>query len=133
MCSSYCGCFCTYPHRCRPSSLCHSIQPYVKSYLRRLRELDTATAEPLSPRPKSARGLTNGAAKGQDTTSEDSELFDTSQVEDIQEGMDSKTPMTKRENWVKGKKQARGGSVEANGTNGTGSQDKDGKNNANSS
>ena len=106
-----------------------------------MRELDTSIAEPLSPRLKPAKPAANSSAKGQDTTSEDSELFDSSQVENIQEGMDNKTRMIKRENWLKGKKQIKGGSKEANGGRvnniirgpGSGSQDKDEKKNVNSS
>lgn len=138
LCSSSCDCLCTHPLRYRSSYLHHSIRPYVKSYLRQLRELDASAADPLSPRPKSAKPTGGSPIKDQDTTSEDSDLFDSSQVDDIQAGMDNRARMAKRENWLKGKKQSKSGSVEASegqtrgahlGSGSGGSQDKDEKNN----
>lgn len=100
--------------------------------------MDASAADPLSPRPKSAKPTGGGTTKDQETTSEDSDLFDSSQVDDIQAGVEDKARMAKRENWVSGKKQSKSGSVEASdgqtgaaqlGSGSGGSQDKDEKNN----
>lgn len=141
LCSDSCDCLCTHPLKYRPPPLHHSIRPYVKSYLRRLRELNASAADPLSPRPKSARPMRGSPAKDQDTTSEDSDLFDSSQVDDIQAGMDNRARAAQRDTWMKGKRPARSGSGEGSegpasaahlgsgGGDGGGDQDKDEKNN----
>lgn len=54
-----------------------------------------------APLPKKASK--NDSVKPQDTTSEDSELFDSSQVEEIKEGMNKKSHSDKRENWLEKK------------------------------
>lgn len=56
--------------------------------------------------------------KPQDTTSEDSELFDSSQVEEIKEGMNKKSHSDKRENWLKEKKQGKSTSSTVNDAQG---------------
>ncbi|XP_042238559.1 uncharacterized protein LOC121877022 isoform X2 [Homarus americanus] len=91
-------------YRYRPSCLPYypyrsSYKPYSKSYLRHLEMLDSDDLNPSPPLklPKA----TKKAGEIKDATSEDSDLFDSSQVEEIEEGMSKKSRLTKRENWLK--------------------------------
>lgn len=56
--------------------------------------------------PKSTKA-TRRTRKTQDATSEDSDLFDSSQIEEIEEGMSKKDQLNKREHWLKTKTQTK--------------------------
>lgn len=119
-----CTCWCSYcsrywyPYRYR--SLLSSRYPYLSpsllpcrysfrtpytssSYRQGLKLLESGDLD--APLPKKASK--NDSVKPQDTTSEDSELFDSSQVEEIKEDMNKKSHSDKRENWIKEKKQGK--------------------------
>ncbi|XP_071525062.1 uncharacterized protein [Panulirus ornatus] len=118
LCSSYSHCWtCRYPsrplyshHRYRPSYIPynHSFsyqKPYAKSYLRRLELVDSDELYQSFPL-KSTKTISR-TRKNQDATSEDSDLFDSSQIEEIEEGMSKKDHMNKQEQWFTTKTQTK--------------------------